>query len=136
MFLIIVIQERYILNTKVKIRVLIVDDEPELRMLLSHVLENAGYEIKEASDGEEAINLLKKEKFDLTLLDIQMPIANGIKVLKYIKEHTLPTKAIMLTGYADLKHAMEAKEFGARDFIGKPYKMDDVLSTIDRVLKE
>ena len=124
------------MNTKAKTRILVVDDEPELRMLLSHVLENAGYEIKEASDGEEAINLLKKEKFDLTLLDIQMPIANGIKVLKYIKEHTLPTKAIMLTGYADLKHAMEAKEFGAKDFIRKPYKMDDVISTIDRVLRE
>jgi len=124
------------LNTKNKARILVVDDEPELRILLSQVLENAGYDIKEASDGEEAIQLLKKEKYDLTLLDIQMPILDGIKVLKYIKDHSLGTKAIMLTGYADLKHAMEAKEYGAKDFIGKPYKIEDIIATVERVLKE
>ena len=124
------------MNTKNKARILVVDDEPELRILLSQVLENAGYDIKEASDGEEAIQLLKKEKYDLTLLDIQMPILDGIKVLKYIKDHSLGTKAIMLTGYADLKHAMEAKEYGAKDFIGKPYKIEDIIATVERVLKE
>lgn len=124
------------MTQKPKARILIVDDEPDLRNLLAHVLANAGYEIKEASDGEEAINNLKNQKYDLTLLDIQMPIVNGIQVLKYIKQNTLKTKAIMLTGYADLKHAMEAKEFGARDFIGKPYKIEDILSTVERVLKE
>jgi len=124
------------LTTKIKGHILVVDDEPDLRMMLSQILTGAGYEIKEASDGEEAITLLKKHKFDVTLLDIQMPIVDGIKVLKFIKENRMPTKAIMLTGYADLKHAMEAKEFGARDFIGKPYKIEDILSTVERVMKE
>jgi len=119
-----------------KRQILIVDDENDLRTLLSHVLTNAGYEIKSASDGEEAISMLSKYKFDLTLLDIQMPNVNGIQVLKFIKQHSPTTKAIMLTGYADLKNAMEAKEFGACDFIGKPYKLDDILSTIERILKE
>jgi len=124
------------LTTNIKGHILVVDDEPDLRMMLSQILTGAGYEIKEAADGEEAITLLKKQKFDAAFLDIQMPIVDGIKVLKYIKENRLPTKAIMLTGYADLKHAMEAKEFGARDFIGKPYKIEDILSTIERVMKE
>ena len=124
------------MTTKIKGHILVVDDEPDLRMMLSQILTGAGYEIKEASDGEEAITLLKKHKFDVTLLDIQMPIVDGIKVLKFIKENRMPTKAIMLTGYADLKHAMEAKEFGARDFIGKPYKIEDILSTVERVMKE
>ncbi len=119
-----------------KQRILIVDDEDDLRHLLTHLLSEAGYDIKSASDGQEAISMLKKEKFDLTLLDIQMPSVNGIQVLKFIKENSPKTKAIMLTGYADLKHAMEAKEFGARDFIGKPYKLEDILSTVERVLKE
>ena len=119
-----------------KARILIVDDEDDLRTLLRDLLSVQGYQISSAADGEEAISLLKRDKFDITLLDIQMPNMNGIQVLKYIKEHTPRTRAIMLTGYADLKHAMEAKEFGARDFIGKPYKVEDVLSTIERVLLE
>ncbi|MBI1807031.1 MAG: response regulator [Ignavibacteria bacterium] len=119
-----------------KLRILVVDDEDDLRNILSDVLEKTGYEIKSASNGEEAINLLKKNRFDLTLLDIQMPNLNGIEVLKYIKQHFPATKSIMLTGYADLKHAMEAKEFGAVDFISKPYQLEEILSTIDRALKE
>ncbi len=116
--------------------ILIVDDEEDLRMLLGHVLSSAGYKIETAADGETALKLLQKQKFDLALLDIQMPNLNGIQVLKYLHQHLPATKAIMLTGYADLKHAMEAKEFGARDFIGKPYKLEDILSTVERVLGE
>lgn len=124
------------MTANIKGHILVVDDEPDLRMMLSQILTGAGYEIKEAADGEEAITLLKKQKFDATLLDIYMPIVDGIEVLKYIKKNHLPTKAIMLTGYADLKHAMEAKEFGAQDFIGKPYKIEDILSTVERVMKK
>jgi DNA-binding NtrC family response regulator len=116
--------------------ILIVDDEEDLRTLLGHVLTSAGYQIDTAADGETALKLLQKQKFDLALLDIQMPNLNGIQVLKYLHQHLPSTKAIMLTGYADLKHAMEAKEFGARDFIGKPYKLEDILSTVERVLGE
>ena len=118
-----------------KLRILVVDDEDDLRNLLSDVLRNAGYDTKPASNGEEAIELLKKHQFDLALLDIQMPLANGIQVLKYIRQHSPATKAIMLTGYADLKHAMEAKEFGAMDFIGKPYKLEEIMSTVERAFK-
>jgi DNA-binding NtrC family response regulator len=119
-----------------KKKILIVDDEIDLRLLLAHELASIGYDIQEASDGAEAIELLKIHQFDLALLDIQMPTVNGIQVLKYIKEHSPNTKAIMLTGYADLKHAMEAKEYGARDFIAKPYKISDITSTLERLLKK
>lgn len=115
--------------------ILVVEDEDNLRTILSDILRNAGYEIKTASNGEEAITLLKKHQFDLTFLDIQMPQVNGIQVLKYIRQYSPATKAIMLTGYADLKHAMEAKEFGAMDFIGKPYKLEEIMSTVERALK-
>lgn len=117
-------------------RILIVDDEEDLRTLLAQVLENAGHQVQTVSNGKEAISRLGQEQFDLALLDIQMPTVNGIQVLKFIREHCPDTKAIMLTGYADLKHAMEAKEFGAREFIGKPYKIEDIISTVERLLKE
>lgn len=117
-------------------RILIVDDEDDLRALLTGYLEERGYEISSASDGEEAITALQKKKFDLALLDIQMPVVNGIQVLKFISQNYPSTKAIILTGYADLKHAMEAKEFGARDFIGKPYKLEEIRATIERLLNE
>lgn len=123
------------MTVNLKATILIVDDEPDLRNLLEQVLTNAGYKVQQASDGDEALKLLKKEKFDIALLDIQMPNVNGIQVLKYIQQHLPKTKAIMLTGYADLKHAMEAKEFGAQDFIGKPYKIEDILSTVEQALK-
>ena len=119
-----------------KTRILIVDDESDLRNLLNHILTQAGYDVIEAEDGEVALNLLKKEKFDLAFLDIQMPNINGIQVLKHIQKNSPSTKAIMLTGYADLKNAMEAKEFGAHDFIGKPYKIEDILSTVRRLTQE
>ena len=115
-------------------RILIVDDEDDLRKLLDHVVSTAGYQVVTASDGEEAIAQLSQSDFDVALLDIQMPNKTGIDVLKYIQQNAKPTRPIVLTGYADLKNAMEAKEFGAVDFISKPYKLEDILATIERVL--
>ena len=120
---------------KNKAKILVVDDEEDLRRLLSDIVTKAGYEVANASDGDEAIGLVKKTAFDVALLDIQMPNKSGIEVLKYIQENSAKTKSIILTGYADLKHAMEAREFGAQDFISKPYKLEDVLATIERVLR-
>ena len=117
-------------------KLLIVDDEDDLRELLSQVLAGTGYQIQTAADGEEALALLAKESFDVVLLDIQMPKVDGIQVLKYLKKDKPEVRAIVLTGYADLRNAMEAREFGARDFISKPYKLEDVLSTIERILNE
>lgn len=122
------------LTNPIKARILVVDDEDDLRMLLDHVVTSAGYEVVTASDGEEAMMMLGKSKFDVALLDIQMPNASGIEVLKYIQKNSPGTKAIILTGYADLKHAMEAREFGAQDFISKPYKIEEILSTVNRLL--
>jgi two-component system response regulator HydG len=105
-------------------------------MLLNDLVGREGYNVASASDGSEAIALIQKKKFDVALLDIQMPNTSGIEVLKYLQKNSPTTKAVILTGYANLKNAMEAKEFGAVDFISKPYRPDDVLSTIKRVLSQ
>ena len=119
-----------------KSRVLIVDDEEALRTILSSELNSAGYEVETASDGSEGITEVKNKKFDLVLLDIHMPKLDGFEVLKYIKKEHPAVKVIMLTGFADLKNAIESKKFGAEDFVSKPYDLVDLLTTIERVLSE
>lgn len=117
-----------------KTRVLIVDDEEVIRILLEQTVSGAGYHVTTASDGDEAISKIRMDRFDVALLDIQMPNSTGIDVLKYLQENSPRTRVIMLTGHPDLRYAMEAKEFGAMDFIRKPYSVEDVLQTIERVL--
>ncbi len=115
---------------------LVVDDEEALRTVLSGELANEGYEVKAAADGDEAISEVEKSPFDLVLLDIKMPRMSGFEVLKYIKVNHAKTKVVMLTGFADLKNAIESKKLGADDFVSKPYDLVDLLTTIERVLSE
>jgi DNA-binding NtrC family response regulator len=119
-----------------KSSILVVDDEDALRTVLSSELMNEGYEVRSASDGDEAITEIQKSPFDLVLLDIKMPRMNGFEVLKFIKESHPKAKVVMLTGFADLKNAIESKKLGADDFVSKPYDLVDLLTTIERVLSE
>ena len=119
-----------------KSNILVVDDEDALRMVLSSELQSSGYEVGTASDGDEAINQVQSKKFDLVLLDIKMPRVDGFEVLKFIKKNQPNIKVIMLTGFADLKNAIESKKHGAEDFVSKPYDLVDLLTTIERVLSE
>jgi len=117
-----------------KHRLLIVDDEGDLRDLLSRVLSTEGYEIVTASDGTEAIEILQREAFDVALLDILMPQENGFTVLKHITKNHPGTKSIMLTAYNNLRAAIEAREYGAVEFISKPYKLETVLSALTKAI--
>ncbi len=116
--------------------ILVVDDEESLRTVLSSELINEGYEVRTASDGDDAIVEMRNADFDLVLLDIKMPRMNGFEVLKHIKENHARSKVVMLTGFADLKNAIESKKLGADDFVSKPYDLVDLLTTIERVLNE
>lgn len=116
--------------------ILVVDDEESLRTVLSSELINEGYEVRTAADGDDAIVEMRNVDFDLVLLDIKMPRMNGFEVLKHIKENHARSKVVMLTGFADLKNAIESKKLGADDFVSKPYDLVDLLTTIERVLNE
>ncbi len=122
-----------------KAKVLVVDDEESLRFLLTSELEAEAFEVQSASDGEEAIEIVRKKmeekgKFDVVLLDIRMPKVDGWEVLRFIKSNCPETKVIMLTAYADVKNAIESLRLGASDFISKPYDLDDILTSINRAL--
>jgi DNA-binding NtrC family response regulator len=118
----------------VKNKILVVDDEEALRTVLSAELEGEGYQVNTAADGDEAIKIIGAQQFHLILLDIKMPNVDGFEVLKFVKQHQPSTKVIMLTGFADLKNAIESKKLGAEDFVSKPYDLVDLLTTVERVL--
>lgn len=102
--------------------VLIADDDPMTRALVRGSLEQMGFEVAEASDGAEALDVLSKHKPDLLLLDIKMPIMDGIETLKKLRKlpegKNLPV--IMLTGLADSDSAAKAAAAGATDYVTKP----------------
>lgn len=112
-------------------RLLVVDDEDALRTVLSNELISAGYDVTSASDGDIAIQELQKSSFDIILLDIKMTRVSGFEVLKFIRESNIKIKIVMLTGFADLKNAIEAKKLGANEFITKPYDINEVLATLE-----
>ncbi|MBI3189078.1 MAG: response regulator [Ignavibacteriales bacterium] len=120
----------------IKPSILVVDDEDGLRTLVASELTRIGFKVESAGDGDLAIATLRRSKFDIAILDIKMPKVDGIEVLKFIHTNCPSTKAIMLTGFADLSYAMECKRYGAVDFIGKPFNFQDLLSTIETVMKE
>lgn len=109
--------------TEPKGTVLVVDDDPVNRMMLTHSLTQEGYQTTAAEDGEQALEMLERERFDLVLLDVVMPGVDGFTVLEYIKRHNdlrhLP--AIMISGLDDMEGAVRCIEMGAEDFLPKPF---------------
>ncbi len=114
--------------------VLLVDDEEALRITLAGELTAEGYTVKEAADGDIAIEMVKKEDFDVVLLDIKMPHVDGFEVLKFVKSQHPETKVIMLTAFGDMQNAIQSLKLGASDFASKPYDFHDLLATISRAL--
>jgi len=119
-----------------KYRVLVVDDEESITYLVRTELEDLpDFEVDTASNGSEAMNLVRSRVYDVALLDIKMPRVSGIEVLKYIKENSPSTQVIMLTNVVDIKTAVEATKLGAYDFISKPYETDELVATVRRAVE-
>lgn len=115
-------------------RVLIVDDEENLRHILSIILTKEGYEVEAVKNGREALNCLEKSIYDTVLCDIRMPVMDGITFLKVARGQGSgvggETTIIMMSAYGTIDDAIEAMKLGAYDFISKPFKSDEVLLTI------
>jgi DNA-binding response OmpR family regulator len=116
------------------IRLLYVDDEANLRILVKDQLVAEGFSVETADDGDTGVEMLKQQKFDIVLLDIRMPRMGGIDVLKYIKEHKIQCRIIMLTAVDDLSVALESVKNGANDYLTKPYDLETLLASIRRVI--
>ena len=114
--------------------ILIADDEPEIRTLLRLYLENENYQIIEAENGKQALELLKKEHVDLCLLDIMMPKIDGYAVCEIIRKNS-DIPIIMLTAMDEEEAQVKAFELQADDYITKPFSLKLVLMRIEAVLR-
>lgn len=106
-----------------KARLLVAEDEVNLRLVLQKELERMGHEVRTAPDGEAALKALEEEAFDVLLCDINMPRMNGMELLRRVRERPNPPEVIMLTGYATVETAVEAMKLGAYDYLTKPYRI-------------
>jgi DNA-binding NtrC family response regulator len=118
------------------IHILVVDDEPLIRRSLSEFLTLEGYSASSASNGKEALSLLKKFKADIILSDIQMPNMDGMQLLKEIKERKCLAPVILMTGYGTIDNAVSAIQMGAYDYITKPIIDNEIKILLKRLVKE
>jgi two-component system response regulator AtoC len=107
--------------------VLVIDDEPNMRHMLTAVLEKAGYAVTGAADGLDALSILETRGFDLILCDVRMPRMDGLSFLKQITARGLNTTTIVMSAYGTIDTAVEAMKLGAVDYISKPFKPDEIL---------
>ena len=117
-------------------KILIVDDDDDLRKNLSEVLRGAGYETHEAASGRDAVDMASDADFDVILLDLIMPKMSGSDVLVELKRVSPRSRVIMITAFASIENAVDAIKRGAADYLSKPFKIDDLLVRIMRVLEE
>lgn len=115
--------------------VLVVDDEGAIRYSVSKTLQRIGYRVSEASSGEEAIDLINAQHFDVVLTDIRMPGIDGVELLRRIKELIPDSSVILMTGFASLNTAIEALRLGAHDYLIKPSSSQDIKHSVAEGVK-
>lgn len=117
-------------------RVLVVDDEQDIRQIIRVILEADGHDVVEADDGLSAFDLARKERFDLVLLDAMMPGMDGYQLLEKLLEiPDFAAPVIMVTGRSDAEGLLQEADAGAIDHISKPFTLEEVRHTVTRMLE-
>jgi two-component system, NtrC family, response regulator HydG len=119
---------------KPQVSVLVVDDDLSHRTMLKTLLSGWGYEVREADDGETAVNMVLEGPFDLVLMDIRMIRVSGIEALHRIKEHNPAIPVIIMTAYSSVETAVEALKKGAYDYLTKPLDFDELRLSMERAM--
>jgi DNA-binding NtrC family response regulator len=117
-------------------RILVVEDDDDIRFFLEADLRDAGYQVRVAADGAKGLELLKDDVFDVVLLDLHLPVVGGIEVLSVGRTLQTHAKFIMMTAYGSVETAIEAMRLGAYDYLSKPLSNEELLLTIQRALRE
>ncbi len=116
-------------------RILVIDDEVNIGLLLSKFLKRNGFEVKTAVSGASGLDMLSKEHFNLVLCDYRLEDTDGREVLKKVKAHYPHLGVIIITGYSDIKLAVELIKLGAYDYITKPLYPDEILNTVNKAIE-
>jgi len=122
--------------TASKGRILVVDDEAEIRRSVRMILEYEGYDVQEASSGQEALALIEREPPDLAFLDIKMGGMDGLETLQKIRQGNDALPVVIISGHGTVSTAVEATKLGAFDFVEKPLASERVLLTIRNALAQ
>lgn len=118
-------------------RILVVDDSREIvRHLSEQVLPTFGFKTMHAYDGRSGLDLIRREKPDLVMLDLNLPEMTGLDILRTLVQEAINTPVILMTGYGSEKSAIEAFRLGVKDYLVKPFTVDEVIETINRALIE
>jgi len=115
--------------------ILIIDDDTSLRRVLEYNLQEAGYQVIAAADGEEGLRLFSEEAPALVITDMKMPGMDGLQVLKAVKERSPETLVIIITAFGTVDMAVEAMKLGAYDYITKPFNRDELRLTVGKALQ-
>jgi len=116
-------------------KILVTDDEENIRNLLCETLRLSGYSPTPAQSGTEALALMKKDNFDLVLLDINMPVVNGFMVLEKIKSFNTNLPVIMLSARAEKSDVVAGLRDGADDYVSKPFSIEELITRVSTVLR-
>ena len=119
---------------KMERRVLIIDDEENIRKYLGYALKKDGYDVAAAQFGKEGLRLITQQHFDVVILDLNLPDITGLEVLEAINEIDVDTVVILITAYGDIESAVRAIKLGAFDYLTKPFEVDDIKHVIKKAL--
>jgi two-component system response regulator PilR (NtrC family) len=119
-----------------KNKILVVEDEKNMREILKILLEGEGYDISAAKDAAEGISFIERDIFDLIITDVRMPGGNGLQILEKAQEISPETLVIIITAFGTIESAIEAMKHGAYDYIHKPFKIDEIRLVVKNALEK
>jgi DNA-binding NtrC family response regulator len=120
----------------VQLRVLIIDDEGDICDACRMVLAENGHEVDHCLTGRAGLSAVERGKYDAVLLDMKLPDLAGTEVLKTLREKTPATRVIVMTGYATMSNAINARELGAAGYLAKPFSDDELIEAIEKSCAE
>jgi DNA-binding NtrC family response regulator len=122
-------------NVEEQARIIIVDDDENIRKTMKAILEDEGYIVDLATNGNEAIEMAKEKTYNIALLDIRLPDMEGVELLKLIKENVPRTRKIMVTGYPSMQNAISSLNKNADAYLVKPVNVEKLLDTVREQLR-